>query len=87
VFSVGGRGSRGDGLVGKEGGKGDENRNRKGKRMGERTIGSSRQLSASRKAIGHETLEEDRIEVGACEVDGSCVSGWARADDHLSTET
>lgn len=48
-----------------------------------RTIGGGGELTAGCEAIGHETLEENRTEVGTTKVDGGGVSCWARADNHL----
>ena len=48
-----------------------------------RTIGSRGQLTTSGKPVGHETLEEDRLEIGPGQVDGGSVSCRSRADDDL----
>ena len=47
------------------------------------TISRGRELTTGREAVRHETLEEDRVEVGTGKVDGCCVSCRSRADDHL----
>ena len=52
-----------------------------------RTISGSSELTAGSEAIGHEALKEDGLEVGACEVDGCCVSCRSRANDHLHRAT
>jgi len=51
--------------------------------MGMRTIGSCGQLTTSGKSVGHEALEENRIEVCPGQVDGGGVSCRSRADDDL----
>jgi len=51
-----------------------------------RTIGGCGQLATSGKAVGHETLEKDRTEVGPCQVDGGGMSRRSGADDDLGGE-
>ena len=41
---------------------------------GELTVGSGSELTAGSKAVGHETLEKDGVQVGTTEVDGGSVS-------------
>jgi len=43
-------------------------------------------LTAGGKTVGHETLEEDRLEVGPGQVDGGGVSCRSRADDDLGKD-
>ena len=51
--------------------------------MDTHTIGSRGQLTTGSKTVGHETLEEDRLEIGPSQVDGGGVSCRSRADDDL----
>lgn len=37
-------------------------------------VGCSGKLTTSGEAVGHETLKQDRVEVGSSEIDGSCVA-------------
>jgi hypothetical protein len=48
-----------------------------------RTIGSGGQLTTGGKAVGHETFEEDGLEIGPGQIDRGGVSCWSRADDDL----
>ena len=50
---------------------------------GVHTIGGCGQLTTGGEAVGHETLEEDGLEVGPSQVDGGGVSCGSRADDDL----
>lgn len=52
-----------------------------------RTVGRCRELTTGGKAVGHEALEEDGVQVGTAEVDGGGVSCWARTNDHLHRAT
>lgn len=47
------------------------------------TVGCGGKLTTSGEAIGHEALEEHRIEVCASEIDSCGVASWPRADDDL----
>lgn len=47
------------------------------------TVGCGGELAARCEAIGHEALEEHRIEVCARKIDGCCVARRPRADDDL----
>ena len=47
------------------------------------TVRCGGELATRCEAIGHETLEEHRIEVCAGKIDGCCVTRWPRADDDL----
>ena len=52
-------------------------------RQERRTIGRRGELTAGSEAVGHEALEEDRVEVRTSEVDGGGVPCRSRADDDL----
>ena len=53
------------------------------KRTGRRTISRRGELTAGSEAVGHEALEEDRVEVGTRKVDGGGVASRSRTNDHL----
>lgn len=49
-----------------------------------RTFSGGGELTTSREAICHETLEEDGVEVSASKIDSSSVPGGTRADNDLA---
>ena len=48
-----------------------------------RTIRGGCKLTTSSEAIGHESFEQDWVEICASKVDRGGVSSWTRADDDL----
>ena len=48
-----------------------------------RTVGSCGQLTTSSEPVGHETFEENGLEIGPGQVDGGGVPCRSRADDDL----
>ena len=50
------------------------------------TISRGRELTTGREAVRHETLEEDRVEVGTGKVNGSSMTSRSRANDDLHVE-
>lgn len=51
--------------------------------MSTRTVGSCGQLTTGSKTIGHKTLEENGLEIGPGQIDGSGMPRRTRADDDL----
>lgn len=51
--------------------------------VGVRTVGCCCELTTSSKAVRHETLEEDRFQVGTRQVNGSGVTSRTGTDDNL----